>query len=63
MMFMMTTTTTDDVDDDDYDGVDDDYNKSIDHTGVPGEPLPVTSEEDIFDYIGMDFKEPKDRSM
>ena len=31
-------------------------------TGVPGEALPVTSEEDIFDYIGMDFKKPSERS-
>ncbi|RUS90114.1 hypothetical protein EGW08_002156 [Elysia chlorotica] len=30
-------------------------------TGMPGEPLPISSEEDIFDYLGMDFKEPKDR--
>lgn len=32
-------------------------------TGVPGEPLPVTSEQDIFDYIGMNYKEPSERSM
>lgn len=31
-------------------------------TGVPGEPLPVTSERDIFDYIGMAYKEPTDRN-
>ncbi|GFN98238.1 DNA polymerase beta [Plakobranchus ocellatus] len=30
-------------------------------TGVPGEPMPVSSEEDIFDYLGLDYKEPKDR--
>ena len=30
-------------------------------TGIPGEPLPVTSEEDIFDYLGYDYKEPCDR--
>ena len=29
--------------------------------GVPGEPLPITSEEDIFDYLGMEFKKPADR--
>ena len=29
--------------------------------GVPGEPLPITSEEDIFDYLGMEFKKPSDR--
>ncbi|KAL3876062.1 hypothetical protein ACJMK2_033946 [Sinanodonta woodiana] len=31
-------------------------------TGIPGEPLPVTSEEDIFDYIGMPFKKPSERT-
>ncbi|XP_006824912.1 DNA polymerase beta-like [Saccoglossus kowalevskii] len=32
-------------------------------TGIPGEPLPVESEEDIFDYIGMKFKKPSERNM
>lgn len=32
-------------------------------TGVPGEPLPVTSEKDIFDIIGMEYKKPSERSM
>ncbi|KAF2362120.1 DNA polymerase beta thumb domain [Trinorchestia longiramus] len=32
-------------------------------TGVPGEPLPVSSERDIFDYIGMEYKEPSERNM
>ncbi|XP_036385251.1 DNA polymerase beta-like [Megalops cyprinoides] len=31
-------------------------------TGVPGEPLPVDSEKDIFDYIQWKYREPKDRS-
>uniref|UniRef100_A0A8C7YN93 DNA polymerase n=1 Tax=Oryzias sinensis TaxID=183150 RepID=A0A8C7YN93_9TELE len=31
-------------------------------TGVAGEPLPVDSERDIFEYIQYKFKEPKDRS-
>ena len=31
--------------------------------GVPGEPLPVTSEEDIFDYIDYPFKKPADRNV
>ncbi|CAF0917211.1 unnamed protein product [Didymodactylos carnosus] len=31
-------------------------------TGVPGNPIPITCEEDIFDYLGMDYKEPKDRN-
>ncbi|XP_059169007.1 DNA polymerase beta-like [Physella acuta] len=30
-------------------------------TGVPGEPLPVTCEEDIFEYIGMPYRSPVDR--
>jgi DNA polymerase beta len=31
-------------------------------SGVPGEPLPVNSEEDIFEYIGMKFKKPTERN-
>uniref|UniRef100_A0A1I8HZS6 DNA polymerase n=2 Tax=Macrostomum lignano TaxID=282301 RepID=A0A1I8HZS6_9PLAT len=31
-------------------------------TGVPGEPLPVTSEEDVFDYLGIEYKGPTERS-
>uniref|UniRef100_A0A8I3WI91 DNA polymerase n=1 Tax=Callithrix jacchus TaxID=9483 RepID=A0A8I3WI91_CALJA len=31
-------------------------------TGVAGEPLPVDSEKDIFDYIQWKYREPKDRS-
>ncbi|KAM9475699.1 DNA polymerase beta isoform 2-T2 [Clarias gariepinus] len=31
-------------------------------TGVPGEPLLVDSEKDIFDYIHMKYREPKERS-
>lgn len=30
--------------------------------GVAGEPLPVDSEQDIFDYIQWRYREPKDRS-
>lgn len=30
-------------------------------TGTPGEPLTVTSEEDIFDYLDYEYKEPCDR--
>lgn len=30
-------------------------------TGTPGEPLPVTSEEDIFDILGVDYKKPSER--
>ncbi|KAK3090872.1 hypothetical protein FSP39_015386, partial [Pinctada imbricata] len=32
-------------------------------TGKPGEPLSVTSEKDIFDYLGMDYKKPSERNM
>nr|XP_033805332.1 DNA polymerase beta isoform X2 [Geotrypetes seraphini] len=31
-------------------------------TGVAGEPLPVQSEEDIFEYIQWKYREPKERS-
>ncbi|KAM4678051.1 DNA polymerase beta [Discoglossus pictus] len=31
-------------------------------TGLAGEPLPVDSEKDIFDYIQYKYREPKDRS-
>lgn len=36
--------------------------RPIGATGVPGEPLPVDSEEDIFEYIGWPYREPKERS-
>lgn len=28
---------------------------------VPGEPLSVVCERDVFDYLGMAFKEPHER--
>ena len=31
--------------------------------GEAGEPIPVSSEEDIFEIIDMPFVKPKDRSM
>lgn len=31
-------------------------------TGIPGEPLPVTSEEDIFDILGAKYKKPSERN-
>jgi hypothetical protein len=31
--------------------------------GVPGEPVPVESEEDIFDIINYPYKKPEDRSV
>ncbi|CAH2245855.1 jg8528 [Pararge aegeria aegeria] len=32
-------------------------------TGVPGEPVPITSEEDVFDYIDYPYKQPEERNM
>lgn len=32
-------------------------------TGVPGEPIPVSSEQDVFEIIGMDYKEPTERNL
>jgi hypothetical protein len=29
--------------------------------GIPGEPVAVTSEEDIFEYIGYPYKKPSER--
>ena len=31
--------------------------------GVPGEPIPVESEEDIFDVINYPYKKPEERSV
>ncbi|CAG9861468.1 unnamed protein product [Phyllotreta striolata] len=31
-------------------------------TGVPGEPIEITSEEDIFDFIDYPYKKPEDRN-
>lgn len=31
--------------------------------GTPGEPLPVTSEKDVFDYIDYPYKEPHERNI
>ena len=35
----------------------------IGETGVKGEPIPVESEKDIFEILGMEYKEPKDRDL
>ncbi|CAH4037725.1 unnamed protein product [Pieris brassicae] len=32
-------------------------------TGVPGEPIDLTSEEDIFDYIDYPYKKPEERNL
>lgn len=31
--------------------------------GVPGEPIPVSSEKDVFDVIGMKYVTPEERSL
>lgn len=31
------------------------------HTGIAGEPVPITSEKDIFDYIDFPYKAPEER--
>jgi hypothetical protein len=31
--------------------------------GVCGEPIPVNSEKEIFDILGMEYKLPKDRDL
>ncbi|BFZ02609.1 hypothetical protein BsWGS_05648 [Bradybaena similaris] len=36
--------------------------RPVGSTGVPGEPLPVTSEEDVFEYIGKKYVEPAKRN-
>lgn len=36
--------------------------RKIGETGVPGEPIPISSEEEIFEYIDFPYKEPKDRN-
>lgn len=37
--------------------------RPVGSTGVPGEALPVTCEEDIFDYISYTYREPQQRNM
>ncbi len=37
--------------------------RPVDKAGVPGKPLPVSSEEDIFDYISYQYKKPEERNM
>ncbi|KAF2896363.1 hypothetical protein ILUMI_09826 [Ignelater luminosus] len=36
--------------------------RPVGSTGVPGEPLEINSEEDIFDFINYPFKKPEERS-
>ncbi|XP_046658857.1 DNA polymerase beta-like [Homalodisca vitripennis] len=37
--------------------------RPVGSTGVPGEALPVTSEQDIFEYIDYPYKSPEERSV
>ena len=37
--------------------------RPLDAGSVPLEPLPVSSEEDIFDYISYDYKPPSKRNI
>ncbi|XP_041988099.1 DNA polymerase beta-like isoform X2 [Aricia agestis] len=37
--------------------------KPIGETGMPGEPIPIESEEDIFDYIDYPYKKPEERNV
>ncbi|XP_040573622.1 DNA polymerase beta [Lepeophtheirus salmonis] len=37
--------------------------RPIDEAQLPLDPLPVSSEEDIFDYISFDYKDPEERSL
>ncbi|KAK4292588.1 hypothetical protein Pmani_034659 [Petrolisthes manimaculis] len=37
--------------------------RPVGSTGVPGEPLPVSSEKDVFEYINYPYKLPKERCM
>ncbi|XP_014356832.2 DNA polymerase beta [Papilio machaon] len=39
------------------------YLRPIGSTGVPGEPVPITSEEDIFDFIEYPYKKPEERNL
>ncbi|XP_071439901.1 DNA polymerase beta-like [Hetaerina americana] len=36
--------------------------RPVGSTGIPGEPVPVSSEEDIFEYINYPYKKPEERS-
>lgn len=31
--------------------------------GIPGEPVEITSEEDIFDYLDYPYKKPEERNL
>jgi DNA polymerase beta len=37
--------------------------RKIGTTGIPGKPLTINSEKDVFDYLEMDYKKPEERNM
>ncbi|XP_020895429.1 DNA polymerase beta [Exaiptasia diaphana] len=37
--------------------------RPVGSTGTPGEPLPVSCEKDVFDIIGMKYKDPEERNL
>ena len=37
--------------------------RKVGETGIPGLPLPVSSEEDVFNYLEMEFKKPDERNL
>ena len=37
--------------------------RPLDDKGQPEAPLPISSEEDIFDYISFEYKRPEERNM
>lgn len=39
------------------------YFSSTPYTGVPGEPIPVTSEEEIFEILNYPYKKPEERNL
>jgi DNA polymerase beta len=32
-------------------------------TGVPGDPLPISSEQDVFEILGVPYRSPEQRSL
>ena len=36
--------------------------RKIGETGIPGEPIPISSGKEIFEYIDSPYEEPKDRN-
>lgn len=37
--------------------------RKIGTTGIPGKPISISSEKDIFDYLEMEYKKPEERNM